>query len=70
MLIFHGDSKNKIEKSIVKKKKKGYKSVSKQEPRIIPTKVLEQEGRKKREVKKKLLKRNKQFLERLGLKLK
>lgn len=61
--IFNNTKKNS------QKQKKNYKSVGNREPLVIHTQVLEQEDQK-RKVRKKLTKKNVQFLEGLGLKVK
>lgn len=61
--IFNNTKKN------LQKQKKNYKSSGNRKPMPIHTKVLEQEDQKKK-VRKKLTKKNKQFLEGLGLKVK
>lgn len=69
MLIYHTQH-NTSSKNIEKNQKKKYKIAGKQQPAIIRTKVLEQEGRKNLKVKKSLSKKNVKFLEGLGLKVK
>lgn len=78
MLIYHnfeigsGSASNSFKcakNKNVKTNKKVYKSVEKPKSGIIHTKVLEQEGQKKK-ARKKLSKKNIQFLEGLGLKVK
>lgn len=54
----------------VNKKKKDYKSLVNRKPTIICSKVLNQDGQKRfKKVKKKLSKKNVQFLETLGHKV-
>lgn len=80
MLIYHNlgsgsgsgsasNSFNCTKNKNAKNKKKNYKSVTNLKSEIICTKVLEQEGRKKK-ARKKLLKKNVKFLKGIGLKVK
>lgn len=66
MLIFHTHPNSGNDSSA----KKEYKSVNKRKNSVSQAKVLEQANQKKKKLRKKLLKKNRQYLEGLGLKVK
>lgn len=70
MLIYHNHNSSIDWNAFNKKKKKDYKNVDIRKPLTICTRVLKQEGRKNSKVKKKLSKKNAQFLKSIGHKVK
>lgn len=73
MLIYNntGKASNIFGSNSRKNKKKSYKSAGKRKPNVIRTTVLKQKGQNKSKApRKKLLKKNKQLLEGLGLQVK